>query len=63
MLRYLGEKDAADRLERGISEVLREGRVATADLPRRPYGRLVGTRAFTDAVIAEMNGTPLGESW
>ena len=63
MLRYLGETEAADRLERAISEVLREGHVATADLPRRPYGRLVGTREFTDAVIAEMSGTSQGESW
>jgi isocitrate dehydrogenase (NAD+) len=63
MLRYLGETEAADRLERAVAEVLRDGNVATADLPRRPYGRLVGTREFTDAVIEEMTGTPQGESW
>jgi isocitrate dehydrogenase (NAD+) len=57
MLRYLDETDAADRLERAVAEVLREGRVATADLPRRPYGRLVGTREFTDAVIEALTDT------
>ena len=63
MLRYLDETEAADRLEHAISEVLREGHVATADLPRRPYGRLVGTRAFTDAVIEELTVGPSGEAW
>ena len=54
LLRHLGETDAADRVERAVAEVLREGSVTTADLPRRPHGRLVGTREFTDAIIAEL---------
>ena len=54
MLRHLGEKEAADRIERAVAEVLRDGRITTADLPRRPYGHTGGTREFTDAVIAEL---------
>jgi isocitrate dehydrogenase (NAD+) len=41
-------------LLRAIAEVLREGDVTTADLPRRPHGRTVGTREFTDTVIASL---------
>jgi isocitrate dehydrogenase (NAD+) len=63
MLRHIGETGAADRLENAVSEVLREGHVATADLPRRPYGRLVGTREFTDAIIAEVAGAHASEAW
>jgi isocitrate dehydrogenase (NAD+) len=54
LLRHLGETAAADRVEHAVTEVLREGAVTTADLPRRPHGRTVGTREFTDAVIAEL---------
>ena len=56
LLRHLGETAAADRIETAITEVLRDGAVATADLPRHPHGRLVGTREFTDAVITEFQG-------
>jgi isocitrate dehydrogenase (NAD+) len=63
LLRYLDETEAADRLEHAVSEVLREGNVATADLPRRPYGRLVGTREFTDAIIQEMTGAEAEGAW
>jgi isocitrate dehydrogenase (NAD+) len=54
LLRHLGETDAAARIEHAVSEVLREGAVTTADLPRRPHGRVAGTREFTDAVIEEL---------
>ncbi len=63
MLRHLGEREAADRLEAAVTEVLREGYVHTADLPRRPYGRLVGTREFTDAIIEEVAGAKTGAAW
>jgi isocitrate dehydrogenase (NAD+) len=59
----IGETEAADRLERAVADVLREGAVATADLPRRPYGRLVGTREYADAVIAEMASGGRTEAW
>ena len=54
LLRHLGEIEAADRIERAVTEVLRDGLVVTADLPRRPHGRTVGTREFTEAIIAEL---------
>jgi isocitrate dehydrogenase (NAD+) len=54
LLRFIGETDAAARVEHAVTEVLRDGAVTTADLPRRPHGRLVGTREFTDAVIAAL---------
>jgi isocitrate dehydrogenase (NAD+) len=63
MLRYLDETEAANRVEAAVTEVLREGHVATADLPRRPYGRLVGTREFTDAIIAEVTEQRGGDAW
>jgi isocitrate dehydrogenase (NAD+) len=54
LLQHLGEPEAAHRIEQAVTEVLRTGEVATADLPRRPHGRTVGTRAFTDAIIAAL---------
>lgn len=54
LLRHLGEEDAARRIEQAVTDVLRTGEVTTADLPRRPHGRTVGTRAFTEAVIAAL---------
>jgi len=51
MLRHLGEKDAADRLESAIAEVIVEGKSLTYDLkPDSP----VGTSQVTDAVIAKL---------
>lgn len=54
LLRHLGEDAAAARIERAVTEVLRDGAVVTGDLPRRPHGRTVGTIEFTDALIAEL---------
>ena len=51
MLRHLGEKDAADRLEGAIAEVIAEGRSLTYDLkPDNP----VGTSQVADAIIAKL---------
>src|SRR5689334_3412430 len=55
MLRHLGEKDAADRLERAVARVIREGTAVTYDMkPRRDDSSAVGTQATADAVIAAM---------
>jgi isocitrate dehydrogenase (NAD+) len=54
MLRHLGERAAADRLEAAVVAVLREGRVRTADLPHGMETHVVGTREFTDTVIAAL---------
>jgi isocitrate dehydrogenase (NAD+) len=49
MLRHLGERDAAGRLEQGILRVYAEGQVRTRDL-----GGSATTSQFADAVIAAM---------
>ena len=52
MLRHLGERDAADRLERAVAGVIREGRAVTYDMkPARDDPTAVGTQATADAVI------------
>jgi isocitrate dehydrogenase (NAD+) len=56
MLRHLEEKDAADRLEAAIAEIIRRGERVTYDLkPTRDDPSAVGTSQFADAVIEEMN--------
>jgi isocitrate dehydrogenase (NAD+) len=55
MLRHLGERRAADRLEAALSRVLHEGRHVTRDLlPADEIGRAVTTEAMVDAVIAAL---------
>jgi isocitrate dehydrogenase (NAD+) len=55
MLRHLGERDAADRMENAIAEVIREGKSVTYDLkPSRDDPSAVGTSEMADAVIAKM---------
>ena len=49
MLRYIGEIEAADRIEKAISYVLSEGTVKTSDL-----GGSFGTKEFTDYVISRL---------
>jgi len=56
MLRHLEEREAADRLERAIAEVIRKGEKVTYDLkPHRDDPTAVGTSQFADAVIEEMS--------
>jgi isocitrate dehydrogenase (NAD+) len=56
MLRHLGEREAADRLEAAIAGVIRKGEKVTYDLkPTRDDPTAVGTSQFADAVIEEMN--------
>ena len=58
MLRHLGEREAGDRLERAIAEVVAEGKDVTYDLkPLRDDPTAVGTKEFADAVIRRM-GAP-----
>ncbi len=53
MLRYLGEKEAADRLENAIAAVIAEGKDVTYDM--KPNGaEAVGTSQVADAVIRKM---------
>jgi isocitrate dehydrogenase (NAD+) len=53
MLRYLGEKDSAGRLESAIAEVIAEGKNVTYDLKLDP-ATAVGTSQVADAVIAKL---------
>ncbi len=56
MLRHLGEREAADRLEGAIAAVIARGDKVTYDLkPTRDDPTAVGTSEFADAVIEEMN--------
>jgi isocitrate dehydrogenase (NAD+) len=50
MLRFLGEKEAADRIENAVRDVLTRGEVRTRDL-----GGTATTDEFADAIITHMN--------
>jgi isocitrate dehydrogenase (NAD+) len=55
MLRHMGETDAADRLERAMSDVIKEGRSVTYDMkPDRNDPTAVGTSQVADAIIAKL---------
>ncbi len=55
MLRHLGEKAAADRLETAIAAIIREGKMVTYDMKEdRNDPSAVGTSEVADAVIAEL---------
>ncbi len=55
MLRYLGEKERADRLEQAIADVIREGKDVTYDLKKdRDDPTAVGTREMGDAIIRRL---------
>ena len=56
MLEHLGEAKAAQRLERAIAEVLKEGRSVTYDLKPRNDPSSVGTKQMSDAIIAKLQG-------
>ncbi|MCA1815831.1 MAG: isocitrate dehydrogenase (NAD(+)) [Acidobacteria bacterium] len=49
MLRHIGEREAADRVERAMLKVFRDGRVRTRDI-----GGTAKTMEFAEAVIAAM---------
>lgn len=55
MLRHLEERDAADRLEAAIAEVIAEGRSVTYDMkPARDDPTAVGTSDVADAIVDKM---------
>jgi isocitrate dehydrogenase (NAD+) len=49
MLHHIDEREAADRIEKAMLAVFREGKVRTRDI-----GGTAGTDEFTDAIIAKM---------
>ncbi len=57
LLNHIAERDAADRLEKAIAEVIAEGESVTYDMkPSRDDPTAVGTSDVADAVIAKMDG-------
>ncbi|MGA2065486.1 MAG: isocitrate/isopropylmalate dehydrogenase family protein [Thermoguttaceae bacterium] len=55
MLRHLGQREAADRLERAVAAVLAEGRDVTYDLkPRRDDPTAAGTREMAAAICRKI---------
>lgn len=55
MLRYLDEKEAADKLERAVASVIAEGKDVTYDMkPDRDDPSAVGTSQMADAIIAKL---------
>ncbi len=56
MLRHLGEREAAARVEAAVSAVAREGRITTADLrSSQPDARVVGTQAMADEIAQHLS--------
>jgi isocitrate dehydrogenase (NAD+) len=57
MLDHLGEPDAAQRLERAVADVIREGTHVTYDMkPSRDDPTAVGTSEYADAIIDQLKG-------
>ena len=55
MLRHLGERDAADRLERAVAAVIAAGKDVTYDMKPSPSDpTAVGTSGMADAIIARL---------
>jgi isocitrate dehydrogenase (NAD+) len=62
MLEYLGERDAASRLERSVASVIATGERVTYDLkPTRDDPTAVGTSEYADAIIDQL-GTSAARS-
>jgi len=58
MLRHLEEREAADRLEHAIADVIRSGERVTYDMkPNRDDPTAVGTSEVADAIIDAMGAT------
>lgn len=61
MLRYMGEQEAADRLEAATAKVIAEGKYVTYDMkPDRNDPTAVGTSEVGDAIIRELEKIPAG---
>ncbi|MGB2706462.1 MAG: isocitrate/isopropylmalate dehydrogenase family protein [Candidatus Omnitrophota bacterium] len=55
MLRHIGEKEAARRLENAVASVIKEGKCVTYDLKEdRDDPSAVGTKEMTDAIISKL---------
>ncbi|MBW2988852.1 isocitrate/isopropylmalate dehydrogenase family protein [Candidatus Woesearchaeota archaeon] len=57
MLRHIGEKEAADKLENAVADVIREGKDVTYDLKAsKDDPTAVGTKEMADAIIGKVKG-------
>jgi len=57
MLRHLGERDAADRVENAVAAVIAEGKNVTYDMKsNRDDPTAVGTKEMGEAIVGIMNG-------
>jgi isocitrate dehydrogenase (NAD+) len=54
MLLYLGEKQAAERLEKAVADVIAEGKKLTYDLKPDPSEPAATTSEVADAVIEKL---------
>lgn len=55
MLRHIGEKPAADRLEKAVENVIEEGKFVTYDMKEDRFDpTAVGTKEMTDAIIRKL---------
>jgi isocitrate dehydrogenase (NAD+) len=55
MLRYIGENQAADRLEKAVAAVIAENKNVTYDMKAdRTDPSAVGTKEMADAIIAKL---------
>ena len=55
MLRHLNEVEAADRMEKAIADVIKEGKYVTYDMkPNRDDPTAVGTSQMADAIISKI---------
>ena len=55
MLRHIGEREKADRLEKAVAAVIKEGKAVTYDLKEnRNDPTAVGTKEMADAIIAKL---------
>ena len=60
MLRHIGERAAADRLEQALADVIREGTSTTYDMKAdRDDPSAVGTSQVADAVIQKLQADPV----
>ncbi len=57
MLRHLGEREIAERVEKAMLKVFKEGKVRTRDI-----GGTSKTNEFARAVVEAMEGRPEGAS-
>ncbi len=56
MLRHINENEAADKLERAVAAVIKEGKYVTYDLkPSRDDPSAVGTKEMADAIINKLS--------